>query len=144
MDQLAYSFIALNVDGQQRLPFQPRSAVDTHYNIPLNAFNTPPNTPISGAAASEYLRKYTVAKYEPFALAPHAAAWTHSVPAADVTSNCQPATQPANQQMDLEEDEEMLPAAAAATPAKSQTPVRRSERLANKPRLNYKQAVIYE
>ena len=125
MDQLAYSLLALNVDGQQRLPFQPRSALD----VPFNA-------PIRSVIAHEFIPTYPVKNTAPFSLAP----MTFKEP-----PNCQPASanQPTNPQMEVEEEDEMmLPADAAAAPAKLQTSVRRSERLANKPRLNYKESII--
>ncbi len=126
MDQLTSSLLALNVDGQQRLPFQPRSAL-----------NAPFNLPIKNVVAQEFIPTYPVKNNEHFSLAP----MTFRVP-----SNYKSATASANQQMDLEEDEEMLPsvAAAAAAPAKLQTPIRRSDRLAKKPRFNYTELSIIE
>ncbi len=127
MDQLANSFLALNVDGQQRLPFLPRSATDPRLNAPIR-----------NVVASEFIPTYPVKNNGHFSL--HPMTFRQS-------PNYQSATSSANQQMDLEEeDEQMQPAAAAAatTPAKSQTPIRRSDRLAKKPRVNYAEISLSE
>ena len=110
MEQLTSSFLAFNVDGQQRLPFQP----------------------VRNGAATEFIPMYPV-NTVPFSLAPMTfKAIPNSLPA----SANQP---PASKQMDVEEEDEMMLPSAAAN---SQTAVRRSERLANKPRLNYKEVAI--
>lgn len=112
MEQLTSSFLVFNVDGQQRLPFQPVRNL------------------AAAAAAVELIPTYPIKNTEPFSLFP----LTFTV-----IPNCLPASvnQPnASKQMDVEEDEEMMSA--------SQLQIRRSERLAAKPRMNYKEIAIIE
>ena len=116
MEQLTSSFLAFNVDGQQRLPFQPVR---------------------SNAAAAEFIPNYPVKNTEPFSLYPMTL---------KVIPNCLPASAnqpPASKQMDVEEDEEMLPLPLPQQ-LQLQTSIRRSERLAAKPRINYKEIAIIE
>lgn len=111
MEQLTSSFVALNVDGQQRLPFMP----------------------VRNVAAAEYIPSYTVQNTGPFSLAP----MTFKATCQSVSAN-QPV---ASKQMEVEmEDEEMMVQASANL----QTQIRRSERLAAKPRINYKEITISE
>jgi hypothetical protein len=120
MEQLTSSFLTFNVDGQQRLPFQTvRNAA-------------------AAAAAVEFIPSYPVNNTEPFSLYPMT---FKIIPNCQSASANQPsANQPTtSKQMDVEEDEEMLSASV-----NSQTAVRRSERLAAKPRINYKEIATIE
>ena len=132
MEQLASSFLALNVDGQQRLPFQ--------------AFRDG----ATAAAAAGYIPSYAVQNIGPFSLAPMT---LKAIPNCQHASANQPsanqpsANLPANRQMEVEEeDEEMLPLTqdASANLQTLQTQIRRSKRLAAKPRVNYKEIAIIE
>jgi hypothetical protein len=116
MEQLTSSFLSFNVDGQQRLPFQ---------SVRNGA----------AAAAAEFIPNYPINNTGPFSLFPMT---FKAIP------NCQPASanQPtASKQMDVEEEDEMMLPSADAN---SQTAVRRSERLASKVRINYKEIAIIE
>ena len=112
MDQLTNNLLCMNIDGQQRLPF-----------AAIRVQPTPSNS------ISYQLQAYTAQRYLP------------NTTIGPVTMQQQQQQQQPQWQM-MEVDDDMggtgAAAAAAATVAAAQ-PVRRSDRLAVKPRVSYKE-----